>query len=584
MMNTITYKLHYWIIPLLAVFLAACQMPPMRGTQNLASITSALDESVSTPESTPVITTPAEDTTVLSPPDPVYLPDIKPETEQHFDISVNDTPAHEFFMSLVKGTELNMVVHPDVSGNISISLNDVSLDDVLATARDVYGYRYRLSGNTYQVFPARMRTQIFTVDYLHIMRSGGSRTLVSSGQLGQNGSSNNSGNTNTTTRGSRGGGSGGDEDLGYVSGSVVKTISKSDFWDDLATSLNLIVGTEEGRKVVIHPQTGLIVVHAMPQELRDVEDFLHSIEEIAHRLVIIEAKILEVTLNDNFQAGINWNALIEFGDDKSILFGHNGAGSVFTEGNSGLAGKLIPIGKAAQTAVFPTPALGGLFTINADLKDFNALIELLKVQGDVQVLSSPRISTVNNQKAIIKVGQDEYFVTDFSSDIETSAGIGNNVQTVDVTLTPFFSGIALDVIPQISNDGSVILHIHPAISEVTEKNKEISITTEEKLSIPLALSTIRESDSIIRAKSGQVVILGGLMKDVVRDKESRTPFLGDIPGIGHMFRNINETTAKSELVILLRPIVINSDREWNGQLRETADRFQHLRSANTAGQ
>jgi MSHA biogenesis protein MshL len=424
-----------------------------------------------------------------------------------------------------------------------------------------------------------MRTQIFKVDYLHMIRDGGSRTLVSSGQIGQNSASGSSGNTNTTTSGSKGGG--GEKDLGYVSGSVVETTSRSDFWNDLRESLNLIVGTEQGRKVVVHPQTGIIVVNAMPQELRDVDDFLKTIEDTAHRLVIIEAKIIEVTLNDKFQAGINWNALLKFGDDKSILFGHNGGGTVFEEGHSGLAGDLIPIGEAARTALFPTPALGGIFTVNADLKDFNALIELLKLQGDVQVLSSPRISTVNNQKAIIKVGQDEYFVTDVESDIETGSGISNNVQSIDVTLTPFFSGIALDVIPQISDDDSIILHIHPAISEVREEVKEISVTTEEELSIPLALSTIRETDSVIRAKSGQVVILGGLMKDVLRDAESRTPVLGDIPGIGNMFRHKREITAKSELVILLRPMVINNPREWNGQLRETADRFQNLRSDNT---
>ena len=230
--------------------------------------------------------------------------------------------------------------------------------------------------------------------------------------------------------------------------------------------------------------------------------------------------------------------------DKSILFGHNGGGSIFETGDSGLAGTFSPIGKAAQTVLFPTESLGGVFTINADLKDFTALIELLKTQGDVQVLSSPRISTVNNQKAVIKVGQDEYFVTDVASDIETGSGDGENVQSVDVTLTPFFSGVALDVIPQISDDNNVIMHIHPAISEVTEEVKQISVTTEDDLSIPLALSTIRETDSVIRAENGQIVILGGLMKNVTRDDESRTPFLGDIPGIGNMFRHKRQVTSQ----------------------------------------
>lgn len=578
-MNTQVRIQRYCLIPLLSVFLAACQIPPLRSTHNMESITSTLDKDIDRSESLQPITTPPEVAAALLPPVYPDIPDIVPEIESHFDISVNAAPAHEFFMSLVKGTGHNMVVHPDVSGEISISLRDVTLDEVLNAARDVYGYRYRLSGNTYQVFPARMRTQIFKVDYLHIMRNGGSRTLVSSGQINQNGSSSSSNGTNTTSSGATGG-SGGKSGLGYVSGSVVQTDSRSDFWHDLRESLLLIVGEEQGRKIVIHPQTGVIVVHAMPQELRDVEEFLTTIEDVAHRLVIIEAKIIEVILNDKFQAGINWNALIEFGKDKSILFGHNGGGSVFETGDSGLAGTFVPIGKAAQTVLFPTESLGGIFTINADLNDFNALIELLKIQGDVQVLSSPRISTVNNQKAVIKVGQDEYFVTDVESDIETGTGDGQNVQTVDVTLTPFFSGVALDVIPQISDNDSVIMHIHPAISEVTEEVKQISITTEEELSIPLALSTIRETDSVIRAANGQVVILGGLMKNVVRENESRTPVLGDIPGVGNMFRHKRDITTKSELVILLRPTVINSNHEWSGQLRETADRFKDLRTMN----
>ena len=213
-MNTITCKPHLWFIPLLAIFLAACQIPPMRAPQNLESITTALDEGAAPVDSTPADTTPAEDESAQMPPAYAELPDSRLESEPHFDISVNDTPAHEFFMGLVKGTSMNMVVHPDVSGNISISLSDVSLNEVLVTTRDVYGFQFRRSGNTYQVFPARMRTQIFKVDYLHILRNGGSRTLVSSGQLGQNGASGSSGNTSTTVNGNPGGASGDEDNLG----------------------------------------------------------------------------------------------------------------------------------------------------------------------------------------------------------------------------------------------------------------------------------------------------------------------------------------------------------------------------------
>jgi MSHA biogenesis protein MshL len=414
---------------------------------------------------------------------------------------------------------------------------------------------------------------VFTVDYLHMVRKGGSRTNVSSGQISGAGNSNDS----STGGGTPGGGNNGSSDN---TGSVVSTLSESDFWNDLKESLHMIIGDEGGRKVMVHPQSGVIVVHALPEELRNVEELLNTIENAAHRLVILEAKVIEVTLNDKFQSGINWNALIEFGGpDKSILFGHSGGGSVFDTGASGLAGTAVPLVRGAQVTGFDTTALGGIFTIDANLKDFNSLIELLKTQGDVQVLSSPRISTVNNQKALIKVGQDEFFVTDVETETDTVSSTVSNT-SVDVTLTPFFSGVALDVIPQISDDDTVILHIHPAISEVTEKIKSISTSSTDELSIPLALSTIRETDTVIRAASGQVVVIGGLMKNVVRDEEARTPFLGDVPVVGNMFRHNRSVASKSELVILLRPTVINSKQQWNGQLRSTADRLRKLRTDN----
>jgi MSHA biogenesis protein MshL len=568
-------QLHRQIIKgLIAALLTACSTAPSYNPENMAPITQALQESAAPDIVAPDVTPPPEVAAALLPQMNTDLAGLVPDLEPRFDISVKATQAQEFFMSLVKGTNLNMVVHPDVSGSISISLRDVTLEEVLSTVRDVYGYRYRRQGNTFQVFPASMRTQVFTVDYLDIVRDGSSRTSVSSGEVGNSGVD----TQQFTATGTPVAGTGQNSS---VSGSVVTTDSESDFWKDLQDSLNLIVGKEDGRKVVVHPQSGVIVVHAMPEELRDVQDYLSTIENVSHRLVILEAKVIEVTLNDKFQAGINWNALIEFGDNKSILFGHSGGGTVFDTGASSLAGTIVPLVRGTQVTGFDTTAFGGIFTINASLNDFNALIELLKTQGDVQVLSSPRISTVNNQKAVIKVGQDEYFVTDVNTDTEITNGFGNT--NVDVTLTPFFTGVALDVLPQIDADDNVILHIHPAISKVMEKTKDIKVSTTNNLSIPLALSTIRETDTVVRARSGQVVVLGGLMENAMRDEESRTPFFGDMPVVGNMFRNHREVATKSELVILLRPVVINSDQQWNGQLRNTVDSFRNMRSVDSAG-
>jgi MSHA biogenesis protein MshL len=186
------------------------------------------------------------------------------------------------------------------------------------------------------------------------------------------------------------------------------------------------------------------------------------------------------------------------------------------------------------------------------------------------VLSSPRVSAVNNQKAVIKVGQDEFFVTDFSTTTTTGTA---TTTTPSVTLTPFFSGIALDVTPQISGDGSVLLHIHPSVSRVEDQDKEITFG-EESLTLPLALSTVRESDTIIRAKSGQIVVIGGLMEDILTDEEAATPFLSDIPMVGELFKHKRQRKAKTELVILLKPLVVSHDGIWDGVVRSEADRVQ----------
>ncbi len=568
-MNSNTYKKTYRVLPLLSLLLAACQTVPVENRQNLKSITAALEEGARPYEPAANLAPPPEVTRALLPPVQVNIQEIVDSTESRFDISVNAASAHEFFMSLVKGTDKNMVVHPDVNGEISLSLNNVTIEEILMTVRDVYGFEFRRNNNTYQVFPGRMRTRIFNIDYLNVQRSGSSSTSVSSGQLSNagNGASSGSGTQPGADKGATG---------GNASGSVVKTNSESDFWKGIRESLDVIVGNEEGRKVVLHPQSGAIIVHALPGELREVEEFLATIEDSVHRLVILEAKIIEVTLNDNFQSGINWSALIEAGTGKSLLLGQTGGGSILDAGVSELAGAIIPL-DGTQVTGLDTSAFGGMFSINANLKDFNGFIELLETQGEVQVLSSPRVSTVNNQKAVIKVGQDEYFVTNVETDTEIgNSGDGNT--NVDVELTPFFSGVALDVIPQISKDNSVILHVHPTVSEVTEKVKNITVSSNTDLSVPLALSTIRESDTIIRAASGQMVVIGGLMKDVSRNQQAQTPGLGDTPGFGNLFRHKRQVSSKSELVILLRPVVINANEGWSNNLSETARRYQNLRA------
>ena len=429
--------------------------------------------------------------------------------------------------------------------------------------RDVYGYDYEKTKTGYSVFPNTMRTRIFTMNYLNVNRSGKSKMSVSSGQVTE--SVTGSGDSANTSQ--------------SISGSNISTESNSDFWSDLKVSLSALVGSKEGRNVVVSPQSGMVVVRAMPHELRSIEKFINRTQSFVQRQVIIEAKILEVELNERFQTGINWSQLATSGNN-SALAGQVGGGSIFGgSGVTGIAGNSGNLNPSALSQITGTAAsaFGGVFSLALNAgSDFSAFIEVLKTQGDVQVLSSPQISTVNNQKAVIKVGTDEFFITDVQSDTSTTTATASTQSNVE--LTPFFSGVALDVIPQISENGEIILHIHPTVSTVTEQTKNISVATGSSLSVPLAVSSIRESDSIIRAKSGQVVIIGGLMQNSVESRVSKVPLLGDIPLLGALFRHTQEITKKSELVILLKPVVMDTDEQMNEYVRSVKSRFKQTRS------
>lgn len=547
------------------VALTGCQTAPWNWND---SVRATMDQNL-TPPAPPAGKpgVPTEVSEGLLPPLEITLPEGRTApVEPRFDISVANAPARQVFLGLVEGTPYQIVLHPDVGGSVTLNLKDITVPEAMNALREVYGYEYRREGNRFFVLGRDMQTRIFHVNYLNLVRRGKSDTRVQSGEIG--------------SRSSGGGASGGAGSTNAALTSIqVETQSQTDFWKDLGDTLRAIVGTGSDRRVVVNAQAGIVVVRAMPDELRVVENYLGATHANVNRQVVLEAKIIEVELNDGFQAGINWAGL-----SGRTTVGQVGGGTVF--GGSGLSestGNAGDLNPNTTTAPFPpsatapisgtiASAFGGIFSIAYKGSDFTAFIELLKSQGEVQVLSSPRVSTINNQKAIIKIGGDEFFVTGVTGSNTTVSGI---IGQPTVELTSFFSGIVLDVTPQIDEQNNIVLHIHPSVSTITQRDKTFSVSG-QNFSLPLAASTIQESDNVVRAQSAQIIVIGGLMKEASNDQNVSVPLLGDIPIVGNLFKHRKITRVKRELVILLKPTIVDST-EWGGEIKDVQDRMKKIR-------
>lgn len=476
-----------------------------------------------------------------------YMPQ-QPELPR-FNVAAVQADLADFFQSLVADTPYSVVLHPDVSGQITLQLKQVTLPETIALVQQLYGFDIRQQGMVYKVYPAGLRTETIAVNYLMLQRQGFSSIAVNSGgvsqdnQNGQNGQSNR--NNNSQSNLNQGlGNNAGQYGQQQFNGSTIQSESKTDFWKDLEKAVSTVLGNGPQRMVVVTPQAGLVTVRGMPDEIAAVKAYLGQSEQHLQRQVVLEAKIIEVTLNDEYQQGINWQNAMTSLRNTSFNFSTSGA--------------------VASNAI--STSLGGVTAISFNNADFNGVINLLETQGNAQVLSSPRVTAMNNQKAVIKVGQDEYFVTDITSD--TVVGVGGTTSSPSISLQPFFSGIALDVTPQIDQNGTVILHVHPSVTETAEQSKTIRFSDEQVI-LPLAQSNIRESDTIIRARSGEIVVIGGLMQTVTSDSESRTPVLGAIPVLGKLFTSVNKVEKKKELVILLKPTVVGAG-VWQQQIQQSS--------------
>ncbi len=509
-------------------------------------------------------------------------------SEPRFDLSVSNAPASQVFMAIVSGTRYSMLVNPEVSGSISVNLKDVTVMEALDTIRELYGYEYRVQGTRIFVQSLSMQSKVFKVNYLTAQRQGRSDTRVVSGSITSS-TAGTAGAAGTTTPATGAG-----TTSQPAAGSSVSTTNQMDFWGDISGAIKAIIGVEGGRNVVISPQSGVIVVRAMPRELREVENFLRASQLTIERQVMLEAKIVEVVLSEQFQAGINWGGFTATGrhrlssggntsqfNTQAPGLGSRQVGDITTPYNSdsgtfvpNTLGNVLAAPLAGAVGRIAGGPLAGVLGLAFQTQSFSALISFLETQGSVHVLSSPRIATINNQKAVLKVGTDDFYVTNIST--TTSSSGSSTTTSPTITVQPFFSGISLDVMPQIDEDDNIILHIRPSVSVVSERNKVINLGTLGTFQLPLASSSINETDSIVRVRDGNIVAIGGLMEYIQTDDGGKVPGAGDVPGLDALFRQGKKGLQKREIVVLLKPTVIHGDKQWEQDLIDTRERIRAM--------
>lgn len=474
------------------------------------------------------------------------LPGVKDNsTSVRFDVSVNNVAAKEFFSGLAQGSGYSLVLAPGVTGNVTLNLKQVTLIEVLDAVSDLYGYRYEKTGYGYTIYPKELETRIFMMDKLSLQR-----TLQTNTQL------NSSGGDLTQASSSSSGGGGGATSPSTV---VIQASQKDTFWTDMTNTIASLIGASGGGKgdatspmVQLTGETGMLVVRAYPKDMQLVEQYILKTQHILGREVIIEAEILDVELSNQYSSGIDWAVL--------------SAGGIHT---------------AAAGAAATSGLLSSAYTLDlsGDRNNFNYALTLISTQGKVSVLSKPRVSAINNQSAIIKVGSDNYYVTNVSSQVTTGGGgESTNTTTSTINLQAFFSGISLYVTPQITEQGEVNLHIHPSVSKVSENTLTVTVDGQDSV-LPVAQSLVRETDTVVRAKNGQVIILGGLIQSTIGSVASGLPLSKKASdALGPLTTSRDQGGSKNELVILLRPIVAE-DNVWNAELEKTAKTAYSEKSA-----
>lgn len=471
-------------------------------------------------------------------------------TQRIEQLVTHDQSIRTVVRGLAESYGLDYQIDPDVEGTVSTSLRNVTLTEALDAIVLPHGYAYQIDGQVLRVTRSRLQTQIFALDYLSMSRMGAGTTTIQR-QLGARGGA---------ARGVGVGGAGGFAG-GSGGGDIIQTVSVSDLWEEIRVSLEALVfeGTaltggqgqagvgaagiipgagglggagapgpvsrsgEDGRRLIINPISGTIMVTASPEKLAEVAAFLSTIEGSVQRQVLIEAKIVEVSLNRRFQYGIDWNFVQQVGNLNLRLSGGQSGGQFTIAPSDGDTDRQIGI-----------------------------VLNVLEQQGDVSVLQSPSVRGLNNQWAVINASTDQVFFT-----VTRQPIIGPNGGTIgfsqEIVPEQVAIGVTLHVLPQISADNTITMIVRPAITDLV-RTVEVVLEDGSRASAPVI--DRRESDSVVRIRNGETVVIGGLMTTKERNSGSGIPGLRELPGIGWLFGGSTREMEKSELVIFITPRII----------------------------
>jgi len=443
---------------------------------------------------------------------------------KRYTLVMSGADARELFLSLARENEFNLVLAPEVSGAVTLDIKDVTAEELMTEVCGMIGCRVSFSGRTVRVTAAKRITRVFPVDYLVTTRTGQGSLVASTSATG-------SGTTGTESQ----------------STNSITTEEKGDFWAGLAEQLGELV-SQSGGKAVVNRTAGTVVVTDFPENVERVRRHLRLLESRMRAGVVIEAQILEVALDDDTKYGINWAALPDL---SSSLH---------------LAGNLTGGATAIQTLSSGATA----FQIGVAGSKFNAFLDAQAAAGNLNVLSAPKVSTLNNQKAVIRIGRQDVFFRAVVTPASTTSAAFTTYTPESIT-----EGIILSVTPQIARDGRIMLSIHPSITEKVGEARAPDNNTAPILDI-------RETNTVVSVGDGQTVFIGGLMQERTQETVTSVPFLGDIPYLGALFRSNAQTKKKTELVILITPRVVRSSEGVAEGVTER-NRLEDLKRGNLLG-